>query len=942
MIKRYETDIPIEDDIYASLYDSSDNLVDSFKIDDINNISDTILKRGIVDDKSMFTFFIKYETRKYISSISVDQKIFVLDVNRKKNEVSVKGVDIRIEDSRPLYISTNSGIELVVSIDYYKNLKEYVLVIENGIGDITTGSTIELYYVGDDTEKTEFLFTSNISATRPTTILGAHTTKDLVNFDISHPNNNNTEKTYGELQGEKFNINSKYFNNFNSYINVDFGDYNNFVKYSSAFSKIKSFDNKMNSLIELEALKTKNSGGGSQNIDNRIEELFNNFTAYENYLYENKYKDETTQNYKDWLETAKEESELYDLQNDEFILYLFPADIIEDDTTGYFTNFILLMGEFFDNIYLYVGGITDLKETNFTSDRQIITSGVKDALYDFGIKNKTGFDHESISDYFSGDDNLKKVSDIISRRLLYTIPQIYKSKGTTRVIQEIINVFGIPDDILSIYEIGSITDDEVTKVFSDNFNWYIDKTSVDTVTINVTAADIGDDMSLEFMVNNFDSDGNLITFDADNYIAIESNGSKYRINIFKSGLSVYQTTYFIEDNDNWTYIGITLDSLGNGKIYSYQQDKTGYGIINEYTDTFTWNFNGLTFQNIELFEDADISFTEFRIFNSVLSELEVKSHAQDFRSIAEQDYPSTCLVRFKAYNPIDDYTSMKAVVGDYVVSLPNTISSDIKKDQFFNYSEISYLFSEMSNNEFIRVDEKTKSSNNLSKIKVNEYKYDMDDKKQNIVGTFLSLTEKLNEEIIRRAGNFVEYIPSEYDENTYTFSNLTSLEKYLGDTQSIYNGDYILSSLYKLINKNLFSTIKSLLPISVRYESGILIRNNILVKNRSYKYLKTATYDPNYRLTVELNRGGSIVYDNDLNLGYVDRKIKSSGFANKNAYEGEVVYTNEAIESKQYQISIKNDELKVEYYVNSTIGGKEISDNETTILENAGATIIVR
>jgi hypothetical protein len=155
------------------------------------------------------------------------------------------------------------------------------------------------------------------------------------------------------------------------------------------------------------------------------------------------------------------------------------------------------MGQQFDEIWLYIKAITDKYNTDNRTDYGLSSDLVADALQSFGIKLYTNTStnddlyssylgltpsgsllpatgSELITDYVTGSNETIPSFDITSeiyKRLYHNLPYLLKSKGTEKGIRALINLYGIPDSILSVNEYGG------TDKTSTNPNVYKEKTA---------------------------------------------------------------------------------------------------------------------------------------------------------------------------------------------------------------------------------------------------------------------------------------------------------------------------------------------------------------------------------------------------------------------------------------------------------------------------------
>jgi hypothetical protein len=296
-------------------------------------------------------------------------------------------------------------------------------------------------------------------------------------------------------------------------INVDYSDYNNFVHFSSAKERLLNFRYKVE-LIEsyqsdIDAIKTTNNYNTSFNssasitsLQNKIDNLVTNFDGYESYLY---YTSEsaawpksnsdkpytlyssTSTEVQYWLGSDDYDSvvyggqinsaSLYDLENQDNLSYIIPEYISVDPVNDGYTLFLNMIGQHFDNVWIYMNSITDLYKNNNSLNKGISKDIVYYALRSLGIKLYNSKSSENLFQYLIGSsvsgsysptgsafDTLVTASaytipgqDIQKetlKRIYHNLPLLLKSKGTARGVRALISSFGIPDTILSVNEFG--------------------------------------------------------------------------------------------------------------------------------------------------------------------------------------------------------------------------------------------------------------------------------------------------------------------------------------------------------------------------------------------------------------------------------------------------------------------------------------------------------
>ena len=300
-------------------------------------------------------------------------------------------------------------------------------------------------------------------------------------------------------------------------INVDYSEFSNFIHFSSATSRIDNFVSKLsdieryNSQIaqQLSLVGSSTSPAISStvvNLKQSIDSIITNFDNYEYYLYYSSGstawpKSNSTQPYSlysvtssqaiNWLgsETTLPTStrlsilysaSFYDATNKDLLANVVPQFISDDANNEPYITFVNMIGQHFDNIWIYYKDVTNRFDATNNPATGISPDIVADALINLGTTLYTNTNlsdnlyyslfginedgsllpptgSEKISTYVTSslttlpEANIKKE---IYKRLYHNIPYLYKTKGTRASIEALVNIFGIPKSILTINEFG--------------------------------------------------------------------------------------------------------------------------------------------------------------------------------------------------------------------------------------------------------------------------------------------------------------------------------------------------------------------------------------------------------------------------------------------------------------------------------------------------------
>ncbi len=306
---------------------------------------------------------------------------------------------------------------------------------------------------------------------------------------FSYPINNSNSQLFSTVKEKSIDI------------SVDYTDFNDFVHFSSAQERLLNFKYKIDlvnsysaSLVAIDTATTGIQGisGSRDYYQNLLTGVVSNFDHYERYLYyesgSNSWpKSNTTKPYVNKISTAPEavtwytdqiaNAIEYDQTNYNSLAYSIPSFLRDDPNNENYLTFIYMVGQHFDNLWLYSKAVTDKYDADNRIGYGISKDLVAEALENFGVKlytsNKSIEDlfttfvgqayqsgSEQINVYVTGsltgsntpiqpvsyDDYQKEVQ----KRIYHNLPLLLKSKGTERGLRALINCLGIPGDILDI------------------------------------------------------------------------------------------------------------------------------------------------------------------------------------------------------------------------------------------------------------------------------------------------------------------------------------------------------------------------------------------------------------------------------------------------------------------------------------------------------------
>jgi len=301
-------------------------------------------------------------------------------------------------------------------------------------------------------------------------------------------------------------------------VNIDYSDYSNFIHFSSAQTRLENFYYKLQLLegYTYSASLSSNSSSGSYYVSSsnivwqaKIDEIITGFDNYEYYLYYTSgstswpktgptppYTNVSTTSVTglNWLANQLLVAEEYDIENNNALTLAIPSYIRDDSQNEKFELFVEMVGQLFDDIFVYLQNIT----TKFDADNRlnygVSKDLVADILRDMGItiyqNNFSSNDvyqallgltpsgslynlpyttvqypvpSGSFLDYITNYVTASSTSSLIPtddinkeryKRIYHNLPLLLKKKGSVAGLRDLITTFGIPDTILRINEFG--------------------------------------------------------------------------------------------------------------------------------------------------------------------------------------------------------------------------------------------------------------------------------------------------------------------------------------------------------------------------------------------------------------------------------------------------------------------------------------------------------
>ena len=297
--------------------------------------------------------------------------------------------------------------------------------------------------------------------------------------------------------------------------------FDNFIHFGSALERLKNFEYKIqliesydSQILEFDSITGGTSSiyirSNKQTIKNKKNNLIKSFDGYERFLYYDSgsfaswpksnnispytlYSVSSSQvinwignendsfpNYGGQLLSAS----LFDRQNKNNLTKLVPNHIIENSDNSFYTSFVNMVGQHFDQTWLYIKHITEVNNTD--NLKGVSKELVYLSLKSLGLETFDQFENANLVEYILGEGTTGSMfydipvsqslitasnagsipkGDItkeIWKRLYHNAPYLLKTKGTERGLRALMSCYGIPSTILDIKEYGGSTKDKTT------------------------------------------------------------------------------------------------------------------------------------------------------------------------------------------------------------------------------------------------------------------------------------------------------------------------------------------------------------------------------------------------------------------------------------------------------------------------------------------------
>jgi hypothetical protein len=293
-------------------------------------------------------------------------------------------------------------------------------------------------------------------------------------------------------------------------INVDYTNFSEFSFFGSVEQRLQNFYTKIKQIEDYNTLissytpyiaTTSSLALEITSSVNNINSLISQFDGFEYYLYFESssytwpkttstlpYILASTSSATTWYNNQILSSSIYDSDNVNNLQNSVPSFIIDDPNNNEYLIFLNMIGQYFDNIWIFLKAITDINLANNNLEQGVSKDLVYYVLKSYGVKLYNSQGGEDLNQFLIGSDsgsvnfdndfsptgsylnNIPK-KDLLSeiyKRIYHNLPYLVKNKGTVKGIEGLINTFGITGSVLYSKEYGGGTKSQLLKGYNND------------------------------------------------------------------------------------------------------------------------------------------------------------------------------------------------------------------------------------------------------------------------------------------------------------------------------------------------------------------------------------------------------------------------------------------------------------------------------------------
>jgi len=712
--------------------------------------------------------------------------------------------------------------------------------------------------------------------------------------------------------------------------------FGNFINFSSAKERLKNFKYKLG-LIEFYTMSqsqftnVSSSTEKQEFYETKIDQVKNSFDHYESFLYNESSsyvsssagqfhdtswpKENSTSPYTlvpstgsvavTWYDNMIESASLYDTMNDNRLVNNLPGHIKFDGEGNTFIEFVDMIGQQFDETWVYLKHFTDINDRQAKFSEGISKDIVKHVAKASGLEVVNGNDLLNLSEYLLGkniDDGSQtyekaqeEVTEEIWKRILANLPYLQRTKGTTRAVKGLLNCYGIPSTILRVREFGGPDyNDRVSTDLQRRFTYALDFKGSQYIEHQWTTDNLSGKVpeTIEFRFRTPKRQNQTIIQKGNEWAISLLDGGVTNKGKLKFQLSGSSDKFFITSstqqfyNDEMWSVMLTRRSASGAdlsddnvsrdvtyELVTKQYDATRLKINYETSSSFSTSsidLNGAFTSSTAVYiggkgttfdgNNFSGSIMEYRLWTEPLSQSKFNNHVKTSKAYngnTTSSHADNLVYRLT----FDDNVDLSGSAGVRFVSnsVDNTTyaartgSQNSFTDNFYrSISEVEEMTipnigAIRRNSNKIRIEDSFLTGSLSPNTTLQESSFDFAPVDSNKLGVYFSPTDIVDKDIIYSLAdvNYDDYIGDPRDQFEQDYRGLKDIQESYWKKYPKSNNFWDYLRILKYYDSGIFKQIKSLLPARAKTTLGVLVEPNIL--NRSKEVLgQIPTFESNY------------------------------------------------------------------------------------------------
>ena len=721
-------------------------------------------------------------------------------------------------------------------------------------------------------------------------------------------------------------------------LNIDYSDFSNFVHFSSATERVDNFKYKLEQIEtydeRIELLESVSGSDALTNISQSIvrkNRILNGFDEFERYLYHSNdpsnythwsssnhliepypkvstyphvLRGTTSSEGVSWYNGVYASASLYDSFNDARLRNMIPVHLQEDERNGEYITFIDMIGQHFDVQWTYIKSLTNVNRREEHPKDGLADELLQSVAESLGWKLSNGYTDVELWKYALGvesDGTLYQTGSLQSksreqivhetwRRIVNTIPMMYKTKGSARSIKALLSTYGIPQSFLQIREYGGPTVSTRKNIYEhERFVNKLEVSATEYLTNPWGDFEGATPESIEIIIKPPTDDFNIAV--------LESAGNDYNL-VWDYNSTNKNGRLVLKQNDSSTVlqtervpyvtrrdivITINSSSSGIGPLQFAQVDDFGDILSNE-QGTFALPPAETAFNNAWGSLTGVVigggsttttgSFQEVRYYSKRVNSEILEEHAKNreayfiddnttdldvdtaFDTLLYRIFPdsgfNTNSSSIDSIHPNQEVTQSDggAILSASISNMtPSNLVGEV--DTMFQTIPSVGALNLMNNKVRIESASLVGELNPDKSQEVSQFDYAPND--SNILGTYFSTTDTINNDIYNSEGYFeaddwVGDPDKRYNENypmlRYKMKNY--FQKYTGKTAI-----GLILDILSRYDMSVFDQMKQLIPARVDWRKGILIEPHVLERSKFQRPRDITISQPSYEGTLD-------------------------------------------------------------------------------------------